>query len=39
MRGWDESKTEKAQKENVERVKLYQKMLDEWQNYELAARV
>lgn len=39
MRGWDESKTEKAQKDNTERVKLYQKMLDEWQNYELAGRV
>lgn len=39
MRGWDESKTDKAAKENIERVKVYQKMLDEWQSYELAARV
>lgn len=39
MKGWDESKTEKAQKDNVERVKLYQKMLEEWQNHELAGRV
>jgi cell division protein FtsQ len=39
MRGWDESKTEKAAKDNIERVKLYQKMLEEWQSYELAARV
>jgi hypothetical protein len=39
MRGWDESKTDKAAKDNIERVKLYQKMLDEWQSYELAARV
>jgi cell division septal protein FtsQ len=39
MKGWDESKTEKAVKDNTERVKLYQKMLDEWQNYELAGRV
>jgi len=27
MLGWDETKSEKAMKENVERVKLYQKML------------
>jgi cell division septal protein FtsQ len=39
MRGWDESKTEKASKDNIERVKLYQKMLDEWRTYELAARI
>lgn len=39
MRGWDESKTEKAVKDNIERVKLYQKMLDEWQSNELATRV
>jgi cell division septal protein FtsQ len=39
MRGWDESKSEKAAKDNIERVKLYQKMLEEWQSYELASRV
>jgi cell division septal protein FtsQ len=39
MRGWDEGKTEKARKDNVERVKLYGKMLEEWQSYELASRV
>jgi cell division protein FtsQ len=39
MRGWDEAKTEKAAKDNIERVKLYSKMLEEWQSYELAARV
>jgi len=39
MRGWDEGKTDKARKDNVERVKLYGKMLEEWQSYELASRV
>lgn len=37
--GWDESKTEKAAKDNRERVKIYLKMLDEWQDFELAKRV
>ncbi len=39
MTGWDESKTDRATKDNQERVKIYLKMLDEWQNYELARRV
>lgn len=39
LRGWDESKTEKAAKENQERVKIYLKMLDEWQDFELGRRV
>lgn len=39
MRGWNEDKTDKAVKDNLERVKIYQKMLDEWQNFELAKRV
>ncbi|MGI8640711.1 MAG: cell division protein FtsQ/DivIB [Pyrinomonadaceae bacterium] len=39
MTGWDESKTDKAAKDNQERVKIYLKMLDEWQNFELAKRV
>ena len=39
MTGWDESKTDRANKDNQERVKIYLKMLDEWQNYELAKRV
>lgn len=39
MRGWDETKTDKPLKENVERVKLYVKMADEWRNNELAGRV
>lgn len=37
--GWDESKTEKAAKENQERIKIYLKMLNEWQEFELAKRV
>ncbi len=39
MKGWDESKTDKAAKDNQERVKIYLKMLDEWQELELAKRV
>jgi cell division septal protein FtsQ len=39
LRGWNEGKTDKAVKDNQERVKIYQKMLDEWQNFELAKRV
>lgn len=39
MRGWNEDKTDKAIKDNQERVKIYLKMLGEWQNFELAKRV
>lgn len=39
IRGWDESKTDKAVKENRMRVKLYQKMLEEWKTFELDKRV
>lgn len=39
LKGWNEERTEKALKENRERVKIYLKMLDEWQNFELAKRV
>lgn len=39
LRGWDEVKSEKTAKENRERVKIYVKMLNEWQDYELAKRV
>jgi cell division septal protein FtsQ len=31
LRGWDESKTEKAQKENQERIKVFRKMQDDFQ--------
>lgn len=39
LRGWDESKADKSAKENQDRVKMYLKMLDEWQNFDLAKRV
>ena len=39
MFGWDESKTEKAFKDNLERVKMYQKMIAEWQDFDLVSRV
>ncbi len=39
MVGWDESKSEKADKDNLERLKLYQAMLEEWRNYGLADQV
>jgi len=39
MRGWDETKTDKAVKENQQRVKTYQKMLEEWKTFELDKRV
>lgn len=37
--GWDEAKSEKAGKDNLERLKMYQKMLSEWKDYDLASRV
>lgn len=39
LRGWDEAKNDKSAKDNRERVKIYAKMLNEWQDYELAKRV
>jgi cell division septal protein FtsQ len=39
MRGWDEAKTDKAQKDNQLRVKKYQKMLEEWKTFDLDKRV
>lgn len=39
LRGWDEAKNDKAVKDNLERVKIYVKMLDDWQTYDLAKRV
>jgi cell division septal protein FtsQ len=39
LQGWDESKTEKAVTENVARLKVYKKMIDEWQQFSLAERV
>ena len=37
--GWDEAKTEKAPADNLARLKLYKKMLDEWKQFDLASRV
>lgn len=39
MRGWDETKTDKALKDNQLRVKIYQKMLEEWKIFSLDKRV
>ena len=39
MQGWNEDRTDKAAKDNQERVKIYVKMLAEWQSFELAKRV
>ena len=39
MRGWDESKTEKAMTDNLARLRLYKKMLDEWKDYGISDRV
>lgn len=39
MRGWDETKTDEANKDNQTRIKVYQKMLEEWRSFELANRV
>lgn len=39
LTGWDESKTERAIKDNLERVKLYQRMLSEWREGGLISKV
>lgn len=39
MRGWDENKTDEAVKDNQSRVKMYQKMLEDWRNFDLSNRV
>ncbi|MFN2501891.1 MAG: cell division protein FtsQ/DivIB [Pyrinomonadaceae bacterium] len=39
LHGWDESKTEKAIPENLARLKIYRKMLEEWRQFDLASRV
>ncbi|MDQ2745980.1 MAG: FtsQ-type POTRA domain-containing protein [Acidobacteriota bacterium] len=39
LRGWDESKSDKSAKENQERVKICLKMLNDWQDFDLASRV
>ena len=39
LRGWDETKTDRAQKDNQERVKLFLKMQDDFQRTEITGRV
>ncbi len=39
LQGWDESKTEKAIPDNLARLKVYKKMLDEWGQFDVAGRV
>jgi cell division septal protein FtsQ len=39
MQGWDESKTVTAMPDNLARLKLYKKMLDEWKQFDLVSRV
>jgi cell division septal protein FtsQ len=37
--GWNQAKSEAAGKENLERVKMYQRMLSEWKEFDLSSRV
>jgi cell division septal protein FtsQ len=39
MLGWNEEKSERAGKENLERLKMFQNMLSEWKDYDLVSRV
>lgn len=39
MLGWDEAKSPQADKDNLARVKMFQKMVSEWQQFDLASRV
>ena len=39
LRGWSEEKSEKAQKENQERVKLFSKILEEWKTLGIEKQV
>ena len=39
IQGWNRDITDRARKENQERVKIYLKMLDEWKEFDLAKRV
>jgi cell division septal protein FtsQ len=39
MIGWDEAKSEKAMKDNTERVKVYQRMVAEWRIANVLSRV
>jgi cell division septal protein FtsQ len=39
LKGWDEAKSEKAATDNLARLKLYKKMVEEWRTFDLAKRV
>ena len=39
IEGWDESKTERASRDNSARIKLFQKMVADWGEFGLARRV
>jgi len=39
MIGWDETKSEKAMRDNTERVKIYQRMVGEWRAANVLSRV
>ena len=39
MIGWDETKSEKAMRENTERVKIYERMVGEWRAANVLSRV
>jgi len=39
MTGWNEARSEAAGKENLERVKMYQRMLADWKEFRLSSRV
>ena len=39
MLGWDEARSEKAGKDNLDRLKTYKTMLAEWKQFDLASRV
>jgi hypothetical protein len=38
MIGWDETKSEKAMRDNIERVKIYQRMVGEWRAASVLSR-
>lgn len=39
LQGWDREKSERAAKENQERVRIYLKMLEEWREFGISKRV
>lgn len=39
LRGWDDTKGDKSAQNNQERIKLYLKMLEEWNDFNLSKRV